>query len=66
MQPLDQHFGHAYVSRTQPDHPDFTPDWVVPDTRLIQREVFVGSKQPLALPELQAELPDRQPVFKTS
>ena len=66
MQKLRQYFGHAYVSRTQPDYADFTPDWIIPDTRLIYRAVFVGSKQALALPELLSELPDHQPVFRQS
>jgi len=65
MQTLTRYFGHAYVTRTQPDYPDFTPDWIIPETRLIYRGVFVGSKTPLANPELLSELPDRQPVFKS-
>ena len=66
MQTLTRYFGHAYITRTQPDYPDFTPDWIIPETRLIYRGVFVGSKYPLASPELLSELPDRQPVFKAS
>jgi 2-polyprenyl-3-methyl-5-hydroxy-6-metoxy-1,4-benzoquinol methylase len=65
MQTLARYFAHAYVTRTQPDYPDFTPDWIIPETRLIYRGVFVGSKYPLANPELLSELPDRQPVFKS-
>ena len=64
MQTLTRYFGHAYGTRTQPDYPDFTPDWIMPETRLIYRGVFVGSKYPLSSPELLSELPDRQPVFK--
>ena len=66
MQTLTRYFGWAYVTRTQPDYPDFTPDWIIPETRLIYRGVFVGSKYPLSNPELLSELPDRQPVFKSS
>jgi len=66
MQTLTKYFGHAYVTRTQPDYPDFTADWIIPETRLIYRGVFVGSKYPLSSPELLAELPDRQPIFKAS
>ena len=42
MQALTRYFGYAYVTRTQPDYPDFTPDWIIPETRLIYRGVFVG------------------------
>jgi 2-polyprenyl-3-methyl-5-hydroxy-6-metoxy-1,4-benzoquinol methylase len=66
MQTLTRYFGHAYVTRTQPDYPDFTPDWIIPETRLIYRGVFVGSKYPLSSSELLSELPDRQPVFKAA
>ena len=66
MQTLSRYFGHAYVTRTQPDYPDFTPDWIIPETRLIYRGVFVGSKYPLSSSELLSELPDRQPVFKAA
>jgi len=66
MQTLTRYFGHAYVTRTQPDYPDFTPDWIIPETRLIYRGVFVGSKYPLVNSELLWELPDRQPVFRAS
>jgi 2-polyprenyl-3-methyl-5-hydroxy-6-metoxy-1,4-benzoquinol methylase len=66
MQTLTRYFGHAYVTRTQPDYPDFTPDWIIPETRLIYRGVFVGSKYPLSSAELLSELPDRQPVFKAA
>jgi 2-polyprenyl-3-methyl-5-hydroxy-6-metoxy-1,4-benzoquinol methylase len=65
MQTLTRYFGHAYVTRTQPDYPDFTSDWLIPETRLIYRGVFVGSKYPLSRSELLSELPDRQPVFKS-
>jgi 2-polyprenyl-3-methyl-5-hydroxy-6-metoxy-1,4-benzoquinol methylase len=66
MQTLTRYFGYAYVTRTQPDYPDFTPDWIIPETRLIYRGVFVGSKSPLSSSELLSELPDRQPVFTSS
>jgi 2-polyprenyl-3-methyl-5-hydroxy-6-metoxy-1,4-benzoquinol methylase len=66
MQTLTRYFGHAYVTRTQPDYPDFTSDWITPETRLIYRGVFVGSKYPLSSSELLSELPDRQPIFKSS
>jgi len=64
MQTLKRYFGSAYVSRTQPDYPDFSGNWVIPDTRLIHRAVFVGSKQSLSVAELLTELPDEQPIFR--
>jgi SAM-dependent methyltransferase len=60
MDRLKQYFGHAYHSVTQPDHPDFPVDWEMPETRLLYRAVFVGSRQPLTLPALSAEIPRRQ------
>jgi SAM-dependent methyltransferase len=60
MDRLTQYFGHAYHSVTQPDHPDFPLDWEMPETRLLYRAVFVGSKQPLTSPALTAEIPRRQ------
>lgn len=58
MDKLRQHFGYAYATHAQPDHPGFQTDWKLPETR---RSVFVGSKVPLDLPTLVAELPQRQP-----
>ena len=66
MEQLSANFGHAYVSRTQPDYPDFTPDWVIPDTRLIYRAIFVGSKSALSSSELLTDLPDHQPTYRLS
>lgn len=63
MDKLRRHFGHAYATHAQPDYPDFQTDWKLPETRLIYRSVFVGSKVPLDLPTLVAELPQKQPRF---
>ena len=60
MDKLRLHFGHAYSARAQPDHPDFQTDWKLPETSVNYRAVFVGSKVPLDLPALTAELPQRQ------
>jgi SAM-dependent methyltransferase len=60
MQQLRRHFGYAYATRTQPDHGDFETDWRFPETRMIYRAVFVGSKIPLALSTLTEELPQQQ------
>ncbi|MBC7803168.1 MAG: class I SAM-dependent methyltransferase [Candidatus Parcubacteria bacterium] len=60
MDRLRHHFGHAYTTRAQPAYPDFETDWKLPETRTIYRAVFVGSKVPLALPTLAADLPQRQ------
>jgi len=63
MDKLRQHFGYAYATRAQPDHPDFETDWKLPETRTIYRAVFVGSKVPLAFPALVADLPRRQTLL---
>jgi SAM-dependent methyltransferase len=60
MTRLRRFFGHAYVTRTQPDHPDFPTDWDLPPTQLIYRSVFVGSKVPLGCDQLLAELVQQQ------
>jgi hypothetical protein len=59
MDKLRQHFG---TSR-DPDatgHSDFQVDWNLPETSVNYRAVFVGSRTPLILPALAAELPQRQ------
>ncbi len=61
MDALRRHFGHAYLTRTQPDHPDFQTDWALVDTRLAYRAVFVGSKTALNLSSLTERVPQVQP-----
>jgi SAM-dependent methyltransferase len=56
---LKRHFGHAYVSTTQPDHPDFETDWALTRSFGNMRAIFVGSQAALCLPTLTAELPQR-------
>jgi hypothetical protein len=41
---LERYFGYAYLPTSQPDHPDFPTNWDCPDTRLLYRAVFIGSK----------------------
>jgi SAM-dependent methyltransferase len=60
LQALQKHFGHGYVTRSQPDFPDFETDWELPRTRLVYRAVFVGSKAALDSAELLRDLPARQ------
>jgi len=54
-QTLRQHFAHAGMTRTQPNHPEFPTDWHAPvesETGL-SRAVFVASHQPLtAFPQI--------------
>jgi hypothetical protein len=57
MEKLNEHFGNAYHTATQPDHPDFPLNWDMPETRLLYRAVFVGAKEPLASPELTTAIP---------
>ena len=56
---LRRHFGHAYATVTQPDHPDFELDWRLTRSMGNMRSVFVGSRVPLRLPTLVAEVPER-------
>ncbi|HEX5325621.1 MAG TPA: FkbM family methyltransferase [Acetobacteraceae bacterium] len=59
MAALRRHFGHAYATWTQPDHPDFATDWTLITHDGNLRAVFIGSKQALALPALADALPPR-------
>lgn len=49
---LVKYWGHGYIARTQPQHPDFPTDWNAAPVRLNTRAVFVGSRAPLANPLL--------------
>src|SRR5262245_21911733 len=59
LQALKRHFGHAYTTVTQPDHPDFELDWKLTKGSGNMRAVFIGSRGPLDLPTLRSDLPDR-------
>ncbi len=59
-------FGHAYITATQPSHPDFDLDWRIVESPKLHRAVFVGSKQSLAnelllevVPEVQTRAVER-------
>lgn len=65
MAALRQHFGHAYTTLDQPEHPDFVTDWHVIRHQGDLRAVFVGSKQPLSLPSLTTTLPVRHRNHRT-
>jgi SAM-dependent methyltransferase len=60
MAKLATAWGHSYVSKTQPDHPDFEIDWEIPYKHGNYRAVFVGSKVPLRNENLMDVLPDHQ------
>ena len=66
LQALRRHFGHAYVTRSQPDFHEFETDWELPQTRLVYRAVFVGSKAPIDSVELLEHLPAQQPRHRAS
>jgi len=66
LQALRAHFGHGYVTRLQPDFPDFETDWDLPETRYSYRAVFVGSKAPIDSAELLEDLPAQQPKHRAS
>ncbi len=52
MKRLEEYFGHAYQTVTQPQHADFECNWLAPEPRKLYRAVFVGSKNALAQPTL--------------
>jgi SAM-dependent methyltransferase len=61
MNRLERDCGHAYMSRTRPDYPDFVTDWTIarmPASGLV-RAVFVGSREPLNNPLLSETVVDR-------
>jgi hypothetical protein len=60
MKMLKRYFGYAYITRTQPRHPDFPTDWRMLPTQLLYRSVFVGSKRPLVNENLLKEIPEHQ------
>lgn len=62
LEKLRNYWGYSYITRSQPDHPDFPIDWDLLETRLLYRAVFIGSKTPLDNPELLTELPPQQPL----
>jgi hypothetical protein len=65
MEKLKRYFGHAYHAKEQPAHPDFPLDWQLPETRLLYRAVFVGSKISLESPALTSEIPNRQARYES-
>lgn len=49
MNELSNYFKYVYVSRKQPDHPEFPLDWSVsPKPNTLIRAVFIGSHTPLS------------------
>jgi len=61
---LARYFGYAYLAKTQPNHPDFPVDWDRPETRILYRAVFVGSRVALANPNLTDTIPRQQPAWR--
>lgn len=55
-------FPHVYLTKTQPNHPQFPIDWtnLRPDEKVLTRAVFVASRQPLDHPVLTTEIPVHQ------
>jgi len=60
MEQLEALWGHAYVTKTQPRHPDFDLDWDIPFKKLNHRAVFVASREPIDNPLLLKQLPSFQ------
>jgi hypothetical protein len=63
MNQLKKYFGHAYITKIQPDHSDFPSDWVYPDINLLYRSVFVGSKSPLQNTMLTEDFPHQKTKY---
>lgn len=57
---LKKHFGHSYITATQPNHPDFILNWKKPPKQDFYRAIFIGSKKPLKNPVLIDYLPEKQ------
>jgi hypothetical protein len=58
---LRKQLPYAYITRTQPWHPEFPLDWrAACESDLPTRAVFVGSRTPLGLPTLLEETPQIQ------
>lgn len=62
---LVKHFGHGYISTTQPDHQEFPLDWSVPHQHNT-RAIFVGSKKALDNPLLLSAPLQQQMKYKKS
>jgi SAM-dependent methyltransferase len=61
---LRRSFPFVYVTRTQPDHPEFPNEWDVPLDHLKNiRSVFVASQRQMPLPTLSPECLDHQERF---
>jgi len=60
METLRKYYGHAYITRTQPLHPEFPLEWDILPIRPAYRAVFVGSKHRLRSLDLLEEIPEHQ------
>lgn len=56
---MREHFPYAYITATQPCHPEFPIDWTL-ERKGNTRAVFVASRTPLDSPALLSEPADRQ------
>jgi len=65
MNRLKKYFGYAYITKSQPDHLDFPSDWVYPNTNMLYRSVFIGSKTPLQNPMLSEDIPRQQTKYRS-
>ena len=62
---LQNHWGHGYITATQPDHAEFLLDWTT-HTVANTRAVFVGSRTQLKNPLLVRSPPQNQSRCKKS
>lgn len=61
---LKRWFPYVYVTRTQPNHPEFPLDWTKPMTNGLTRSVFVASRTPLDEKNLSTDLLDTQSYWR--
>lgn len=59
---LTHHWGHGYITKTQPNHPEFPLDWTK-HTGRNTRAVFVGSRTALSNPMLSTEVMQTQTLY---
>ncbi len=59
MDALKRHFGWAYTTVSQPNHPEFELDWTLTKSFGNMRAIFVGSKVELRLRMLAEALPTK-------
>lgn len=60
MDCLRRYYGHAYITKSQPRHPDFDTDWTKTLPNKLHRSVFIGSTNIISNQLLTETIPDKQ------